>query len=180
MRPQARRLLPRPRQGDPNYYCQGPAELVDGRGARHMNVGGQAIDAAVAGAFLTALAPAALDACLAAARQLEDGHDAALAQHRRQVEQARYNAARAERPTGPSIRTTGSSPAGWNPNGRPPSQLADAEAEHARRETTRPKTLTRRASRRSSSSATTLTPSGPRRPPPTRTASSCCAPCSTK
>ena len=30
-------------------------------------------------------------------RQLEDGHDAALAQHRRQVEQARYHATRAER-----------------------------------------------------------------------------------
>jgi hypothetical protein len=29
----------------PGYYCQGSAELVDGRGARHMNVGGQAIDA---------------------------------------------------------------------------------------------------------------------------------------
>ncbi len=81
----------------PNYYCQGSAELVDGRGSRHMNAGGQAIDAAVAGAFLAALAPAALQACLAAAQQLEEGHDAALAQHRRQVEQARYNAARAER-----------------------------------------------------------------------------------
>src|SRR5229473_3302473 len=48
----------------PNYYCQGSAELVNGRGARHMSIGGQAIDAAVAGAFLAALAPAALDACL--------------------------------------------------------------------------------------------------------------------
>ena len=37
-------------------------------GARHMSVGGQAIDATVAAAFL-----AALDACLQAARQLEDG-----------------------------------------------------------------------------------------------------------
>src|SRR5881394_3994533 len=81
----------------PNYYCQGPADLVDGRGARHMNVGGQAIDAAVAEAFLAALAPAAMQACLAAAAQLEAGHDAALAQHHRQVERARYNAARAER-----------------------------------------------------------------------------------
>src|SRR6266700_2427053 len=81
----------------PNYYCQGSAELVDGRGARHMSTGGQAIDAAVAEAFLAALAPAALDACLQAARHLEDGHDAALAQHQRQVEQARYQAARAER-----------------------------------------------------------------------------------
>src|SRR5205807_1695383 len=53
----------------PNYYCQGPADLVDGRGARHMNVGGQAIDAAVAGAFLAALQPAALQACLQAAER---------------------------------------------------------------------------------------------------------------
>src|ERR1019366_625590 len=81
----------------PHYYCQGPGDLVDGRGTRHMNVGGQAIDAAVAEAFLAALAPAALQACLTAARQLEDGHAPALAQWHRQVEQARYNAAGAER-----------------------------------------------------------------------------------
>src|SRR6266478_6130145 len=54
----------------PNYYCQGPADLVDGRGARHMNVGGQGIDAAVAAAFLAALQPAAMQACLAAAARL--------------------------------------------------------------------------------------------------------------
>ena len=81
----------------PNYYCQGSAELVDGRGSRHMNVGGQGIDAAVAAAFLAALQPAALQACLHAAEQLEHGHDAALDQHRRQVEQARYQAVKAER-----------------------------------------------------------------------------------
>ena len=81
-----------PAKSTPGYYCQGSAELVDGRGARHMNVGGQAIDAAVAEAFLAALQPTALQACLAAAQQLEAGHDAALAQHRRQVEQARYHA----------------------------------------------------------------------------------------
>ena len=85
-----------------------------------MNVGGQAIDAAVAEAFLAALAPAALQACLAAAHQLEDGHDAALAQHRRQVEQARYNAARAERRYRAVDPTTGWSPAAWKPNGTPP------------------------------------------------------------
>src|SRR5712671_1670924 len=73
----------------PNYYCQGSAELVNGCGARHMSVGGQAIDAAVAETFLAALQPAALQACLHAAEQLEHGHDAALDQHRRQVEQAR-------------------------------------------------------------------------------------------
>jgi DNA invertase Pin-like site-specific DNA recombinase len=49
-----------PAKSVPNYYCQGPGDLVDGRGTRHMNTGGQAIDAAVAGAFLAALAPAAL------------------------------------------------------------------------------------------------------------------------
>jgi DNA invertase Pin-like site-specific DNA recombinase len=86
-----------PAKSVPNYYCQGPGDLVEGRGTRHMNTGGQAIDAAVADAFLAALAPAALQACLIAARQLEDGHDAALGQWRRQAEQARYNAARAER-----------------------------------------------------------------------------------
>src|SRR5215468_4436323 len=81
----------------PDYYCQGAADLAGGRGARHMNTGGQAIDAAVAAAFLAALQPAALHACLQAAEQLEHGHDAALDQHRRQVEQARYQAVKAER-----------------------------------------------------------------------------------
>jgi hypothetical protein len=51
-----------------------------------MNVGGQAIDAAVAEAFLAALSPAAVQACLAAADQLEAGYDAALDQHRLQID----------------------------------------------------------------------------------------------
>ena len=127
----------------PNYYCQGSAELVGGRGARHMSVGGQAIDAVVAAAFLAALAPAALDACLQAARQLEDGHDAALAQHQRQVEQARYNAARAERryrAVDPDNRLVARGlETEWEQALR---ELADAEAELARRETARPRTLT--------------------------------------
>jgi DNA invertase Pin-like site-specific DNA recombinase len=127
----------------PNYYCQGSAELVGGRGARHMSVGGQAIDAAVTAAFLAALAPAALDACLQAARQLEDGHDAVLAQHQRQVEQARYNATRAERryrAVDPDNRLVARGlEREWETALR---ELADAEAELARRETARPKTLT--------------------------------------
>ena len=127
----------------PNYYCQGSAELVNGRGARHMSVGGQAIDAAVAAAFLAALAPAALDACLQAARQLEDGHDAALAQHQRQVEQARYNAARAERrylAVDPDNRLVARGlETAWEQALR---ELAEAEAELARRQTARPKPLT--------------------------------------
>jgi DNA invertase Pin-like site-specific DNA recombinase len=127
----------------PNYYCQGSADLVDGRGARHMNVGGQAIDASVAAAFLAALQPAALHACLQAAEQLEQGHDAALAQHRRQVEQARYNATRAERryrAVDPDNRLVARGlETEWNTALQ---QLADAEAELARRQAARPKTLT--------------------------------------
>jgi hypothetical protein len=80
----------------PNYYCQGSAELVNGRGAQHMSVGRQ--DRRHRRRRVPGRAgPAAPDACLQAARQLEDGHDAALAQHQRQVEQAPYHAARAER-----------------------------------------------------------------------------------
>jgi DNA invertase Pin-like site-specific DNA recombinase len=127
----------------PNYYCQGSAELVNGRGARHMSVGGQAIDAAVAEVFLAALAPAALDACLQAARQLEDGHDAALAQHQRQVEQARYNASRAERrylAVDPDNRLVARGlEAAWEHALR---ELAGAEAELARAQTARPAPLT--------------------------------------
>jgi DNA invertase Pin-like site-specific DNA recombinase len=126
----------------PNYYCQGAGELVEGRGTRHMNVGGQAIDAAVAEAFLAALAPAALRACLTAAEQLEEGHDAALAQWRRQLEQARYAATKAERryrAVEPDNRLVARGlETEWNTALQ---QLADAEAELARRENARPKTL---------------------------------------
>ena len=131
-----------PAKSVPNYYCQGPGDLVDGRGTRHMNTGGQAIDAAVAGAFLTALAPAALQACLIAAQQLEDGHDAALAQWRRQAEQARYNAARAERryrAVDPDNRLVARGlETEWEQALR---EHAAAEAELARRQAARPKAL---------------------------------------
>src|SRR5207344_467245 len=98
---------------------------------------------AVAGAFLTALEPAALQACLAAAQQLEDGHDAALAQWRRQAEQARYQAARAERryrAVDPDNRLVARGLENeWETALR---ELADAEAELARRQTARPRALT--------------------------------------
>lgn len=109
-----------PRKAAPGCYCTGTGVLVEGRGSRHMRVGGVAIDTAVSEAFLAALAPAALQACLAAAQQLEDGHDAALEQWRRQVEQARYNAGKAERRYRASTRRTGWSPAAWRPTGKPP------------------------------------------------------------
>ena len=45
------------RKATPGYYCTGTGQLVEGRGTRHLRVGGVAIDAAVTAAFLTALAP---------------------------------------------------------------------------------------------------------------------------
>jgi hypothetical protein len=132
-----------PAKSIPNYYCQGAGELVDGRGTRHMNVGGLAIDAAVAEAFLAALQPTALQACLAAAEALEEGHDAALDQWRRQVEQARYTATKTERryrAVDPDNRLVARGlETEWEQALR---DLADAEAELARRQAKRPRTLT--------------------------------------
>jgi hypothetical protein len=81
----------------PGYYCTGTGNLVDGKGLRHLRIGGLGIDAAVSQAFLAAMAGDAPAACLAAARELDAGHDSALEQYRRQVVQARYDAAKAER-----------------------------------------------------------------------------------
>lgn len=131
-----------PAKSTPGYYCNGTGELVDGKGVRHLNVGGQAIDAAVAEAFLAALSPAAVQACLAAAEQLEAGYDAALDQHRRQVEQAQYHALKAERryrAVDPDNRLVARGlETEWNTALQ---HVANAEAELARRETARPKTL---------------------------------------
>ena len=164
----------------PGYYCTGGTPGAS-RGHWHMRVGGAAIDAAVTGAFLAALAPAALQACLAAAGQLEAGYDTALDQHRRQVEQARYQAARAERryrAVDPENRLVARGlEAEWE---HALQAQSDAEAELTRREKARPATLTATDGPRSWPSATTWARCGTPRPPPTRTASSCCAPCSTK
>ena len=102
-----------------------------------------AIDAAVAEMFLAALQPTALQACLAAAQQLEAGHDAALAQWRRQVEHARYHAGKAERryrAVDPDNRLVARGlETEWNIALQ---ALTDAEAELARRQAARPTTLT--------------------------------------
>ena len=131
-----------PRKTTPGYYCTGSGQLVDGRGARHLRVGGAGIDTAVAEAFLAALAPAALQACLAAAARLEDGHHTALAQWRREVERARYTAATADRryrAVDPDNRLVARGlEADWE---NALSALAAAEADLARREAARPKTL---------------------------------------
>jgi DNA invertase Pin-like site-specific DNA recombinase len=132
-----------PAKSTPGYYCNGTGELVDGKGVRHLNVGGQAIDAAVAETFLAALSPAAVQACLAATEQLEAGHDAALDQHRRQVEQARYAAMKAERryrAVDPENRLVARGlETEWNTALQ---HVANTEAELARRQQRRPVPLT--------------------------------------
>ncbi len=132
-----------PAKSAPGYYCTGTGQLVDGRGTRHLRVGGVGIDAAVAQALLAALQPTALQACLAAAQQLEDGHHAALDQWRRQVEQARYQASQTERryrAVDPDNRLVARGlETEWNTALQ---ALNDAEAELARRQAARPKDLT--------------------------------------
>jgi DNA invertase Pin-like site-specific DNA recombinase/transposase-like protein len=131
------------RKATPGYYCTGTGQLVEGRGTRHLRVGGVAIDNAVTAAFLAALEPVALQACLEAARQLEQGHDSALEQWRRQVEQARYHAARAERryqAVDPDNRLVARGlETAWE---KALTELAAAEAELARRQAARPAALT--------------------------------------
>ena len=93
--------------------------------------------------FLAALQPTALQACLAAAQQLEAGHDAALAQWRRQVEHARYQAGKAERryrAVDPDNRLVARGlETEWNSALQ---ALTDAETELVRRQNARPATLT--------------------------------------
>jgi hypothetical protein len=86
----------RGRHAASGYHCSGK-DLVNGRGVYCLNVGGVQIDHAMTTAFLAALPPAAVEATLVAAQQLEADDDAALAQWRLAVERARYEAERAER-----------------------------------------------------------------------------------
>ncbi|MGH9664758.1 MAG: recombinase zinc beta ribbon domain-containing protein, partial [Bryobacteraceae bacterium] len=86
----------RGRNSAPGYHCSGK-DLVNGRGVFCLNVGGSAIEPAVANAFLAAVTPAAVEATMLSVQQLQANHDAALAQWRLEVERARYQAERAER-----------------------------------------------------------------------------------
>ena len=86
----------RGRNSTPGYHCAGK-DIVQGRGIYCLNVGGLAIDHAVAQAFVEAVTPAALEATLLTVHQFQAHHDAALAQWRLAVERARYDAERAER-----------------------------------------------------------------------------------
>ena len=84
------------RTASPGYHCAGK-NIVDGRGIFCLSVGAVQIDDAVARAVLTALAPAGLEAALAAAERLEANREDALTQWQLAAERARYEAQRAER-----------------------------------------------------------------------------------
>lgn len=86
----------RGRNSAPGYHCAGK-DLVNGRGVYCLNIGGTAIEQAVADAFLQAITPAAIEAMRLSVEQLQANHDAALSQWRLEVERARYEAERAER-----------------------------------------------------------------------------------
>ena len=132
----------RGRNSTPGYHCAGKT-IVNGRGEYCLNVGGCQIDAAVAAAFLAALEPAGLEASVKAAEQLEADHETTIEQFRRDVERARYGAQRAERryrAVDPDNRLVARGlEVEWENALR---ELKAAEAELARREHTRPLTLT--------------------------------------
>ena len=86
----------RGRNSTPGYHCSGK-DIVSGRGVYCLNVGGIAIDRAVAHAFIEAVTPAALEATLLTFQQLESNQNAALTQWRLEIERLRYEAERAER-----------------------------------------------------------------------------------
>jgi len=129
------------RNSTPGYHCSG-SSIVNGRGEHCLRIGGCQIDSAVAKAFLDALAPAGLEAALCAAEQLEAEHDTALAQWRRQLERARYEARRAERryrAVDPDNRLVARGlEAEWEKCLR---AVQDGEAELSRREKQRPREL---------------------------------------
>jgi DNA invertase Pin-like site-specific DNA recombinase len=131
------------RYSAPGYHCAGK-NIVNGRGEYCLNVGGVQIDAAVAAAFIAALAPAGLSAALEAIEQLEADHETSLAQFRRDVERAQYGAQRAERryrAVDPENRLVARGlEAEWE---RALQELKAAEAELAQREHSRPRPLTR-------------------------------------
>lgn len=129
------------RHSTPGYHCSGD-HITNGRGEHCLRVGGRQIDDAIAKAFLAALAPAGVEAALQAAEQIESDHDTALAQLRRQLERARYEAQRAERryrAVDPDNRLVARGlEAEWE---KGLSAVRAAEAELARREQQRPRAL---------------------------------------
>jgi predicted DNA-binding transcriptional regulator AlpA len=108
-----------------------------------LNIGGVAIDQAVAQTFLQAVTPAAVEATIEAMRQLQANQDAALSQWRLEVERMRYEAERAEkryRTVEPENRLVARGlEAEWETRLR---ELSSAEAELLGREQRQPRAFT--------------------------------------
>src|SRR5271166_6054935 len=136
------------RTASPGYHCAGK-NIVDGRGIYCLSVGAVQIDGAVARALLAALAPAGLEAALAAAERLEADRDDALAQCRLAAERARYEAQRAERRyravDAENRLVARGLESEWEQRLR---ELEQAKAELARRERERPRALSAEDRRR--------------------------------
>jgi len=131
----------RGRNSTPGYHCAGK-DIVEGRGVYCLNIGGVAIDEAIANAFLSAVTPAAVEAMKTAVEQGRTNQDDALAQWRLEIERLRYDAEKAERryrAVEPENRLVARGlEADWENKLR---ELADAEAEFRRREQKRPVTV---------------------------------------
>ena len=84
------------RNSTPSYFCAN-SQASEGRGSWCLRVGGVRVDRAVVESFLEAIAPAGLEAAIAAQDAGEAQDQNALKQFRLQVERARYEAERAER-----------------------------------------------------------------------------------
>ena len=125
----------------PGYHCAGKT-LVEGRGLYCLSIGGIAVDEAVTTAFLNAITPAAGDAALLAAQQLQGHHDAAQAQWMLEVERSKYEADKAQRryrAVEPENRLVARGlEKEWESRLR---DLAGAEAELARRQQQHPLTV---------------------------------------
>ena len=80
----------------PGYHCAGK-NIINRRGEYCLQIGAKAMDEQVVSTFLRAVTPSAVDATIAAVRQLEANQDAALSQWRLAAERARYEAERAQR-----------------------------------------------------------------------------------
>ena len=120
LRPQTRRLLRRQAQGHPRLLLH--RHRPAGRRPRHPAPARRRRRDRRRGHRARSWPrsqPAALQACLAAAEQLEHGHDAALEQWRRQAERGPLRTRPApSAATRPSTPTTGWSPAAWKPPGK--------------------------------------------------------------
>jgi len=130
------------RAATPGYYCAGSL-IVNGRGEFCMRVSGHQIDAAILPALFEVLAPAALEASLRVAEQIDADRERTLAQWRHEVERAHYEAQRAERrfhAVDPENRLVARGlEAEWEKSLR---TLETARAELASRERELPRTLT--------------------------------------